>query len=180
MITIKFRVETFDNFGIKIGTDGAQFQTAANKYNYLGASQTCLRHGNAILRIKDGKLQRNDGIFKTDGRLNVEMGTIFGDISGVVSVKEGSSIATNDDTFIVLTGKQNTCYLPKPNASPTGKIYYVKNLSKRDECYVYGDSTKDYTMIPANDKTTKNYISIGRKSCMFINTGSYWVQFYCG
>ena len=186
LIIVEFTVETYDQRGIQIGTDGATFQNAADKYGYFGANEICMRNGNSLLRLKNGYIERNDRIFDNT-RSNTEMGgTLFGDISGVVNTTVTASksyTATKNDTFIVMTytgsGDRNV-YLPKPNAAPVGKIIYIKSLYNAACNVMSGTSNNDKYIIEADDHNAKRSQNIGRNACMFMNTGSYWIHFYCG
>ena len=186
ILKVEFNIETWDQRGIKIGTDGAIFQNAADRYGYFGAEQICMRNGSSILRLKDGYIERNDRLFTNSGRNGTEMGgTLFGDVSGVVNTtvvtKTRSYDVTDHDTFIVMASSQkgdNSVYLKAPNNAPTGRIIYIKNIANGDRCNVY-TSGGNY-LIWADQKNGASYHNIGRAASMFINTGSYWVHFYCG
>ena len=186
ILKVEFNIETWDQRGIKIGTDGAIFQNAADRYGYFGDEQICMRNGSSILRLKDGYIERNDGLFTNSGRNGTEMGgTLFGDVSGVVNTtvvtNTRSYYVTDHDTFIVMASSQsgdNNVYLKAPNSAPTGRIIYVKNIASGDRCNVY-TSGGNY-LIWADEKNGASYHNIGRAASMFINTGSYWVHFYCG
>ena len=185
---ISGRVNYVSGSGVLVGKDGLIVSSSSGDiYSWIKSDNVILRNGDAIFRIKDGHIQRNDGRFTAGGRYDTEMGgTIFGDISSVVPLKivnDTNYNVTNNDAFIVVStlyGDEETTrriYLPQPNRTPHGKIVYVKNISP-NPCVVTTSSSNQ--MMTAEDNSPVSQINIENKSRMFLCDGWEWIDFYCG
>lgn len=168
----------------KIASDGAVFASSTNQFNWFGSDQTLLRNGNAAIRLKDGRLQRN-----VLNNSNNTYSTTFADASTQLPydfVNSLTKIATLNDGVIIFSSvigtpdtEQRTLYLPRPSECP-GKIYYVKNIvGSNTKVYVNSASTTEPYFMASNSNSQYNNITINANSAIFISGVWTWIHFSC-
>lgn len=167
---------------IQISTDGAMLASSNVNYNWFGSDKTQLRNGAAAIRLKDGRLQRNE----SHGEDNY-WSDKFADISTLIPTEIVNGLtynASENDGLIVFStvlgssdSAERTLYLPNAIQSPTGKVYYIKNIVGNNTTLRVANN--GYIIGPGTSDESQSY-GIGNKSAFVINEGSSWVVFYCG
>ena len=164
----------------KIGSDGAVFANSREQYNWFGSDKTVIANNgtkvqvdntSAIIQKGNSELKVDStGIWKKQSNAYVPLTTV--DVS---TGNAGSFFATRSG--LIVTNSNSTVYLPDPNATNRGMVYYIKSL---------GDGTKvkavsgGSVMVYANESSSRTSITIDSNASMFISTGSQWIHFYCG
>lgn len=159
---------------VKLGNDGLQVVNSSNKYCILGDSNYTLRQGNSTLSITNDYMRRS-------------IGSSTGDIGSIVKVKvctPGSSnnMYSPDDGLVIYSGSWGgdpVYYLPNPASTSAndGRVIYFKNLTGRN--LKFRTQTTDNVLIGNDSDTPTTEISVGKRSCMMICGGGYWI-FYLG
>ena len=169
----------------KVATDGAVFASSTTKYNWMGQDQTMIRNGNAAMRLKDGKIERN---VQTTSQLGA-YSNIFMDLTSTVPYTIINSLGytpTLNDAIIAFStvigetdSRERSLHLPHPSTC-AGKKYYVKNLvGSTTKVYISNGSLTDKLFIPHASNTAANTLSIDNHSVVLVSIGMYWLEFYC-
>lgn len=167
----------------KIAIDGGVFASSIDKYNWFGSDQTMLRNGASAIRLKDGRLQRNE-YNSVDPFYNDN----FMDLTTCVPVATVNALtynATLSDGMIVMSSvigqadtAQRIIYLPNP-INCAGKKFYVKNqVGNNTVIMVYNASSSDKYFIGHSSIALVNSLSIGNHAATFISDGFNWMEFY--
>lgn len=182
---------------MRIGKDAAIFQSAADKYAWLGGSDRSeIKYGDAKLTIRDGRIERSELLSTVDSSNNIVYSSAYtGDISSVVPTLKcqrwnGITLVGDRQTFVLMQNNSSTSDkyvgLPWPGTQPVGRIIYVKNIDVYSRnCYVRVNTSANNgswatgRIIERNSANAVDYVNIEYGSTMFINTGDYWVEFSC-
>lgn len=168
----------------KIATDGAVFSSSLDQYNWFGSDQTMIRNGASAIRLKDGKIQRNEY-----NSIHPYFNTNFSDISTTMPfciVNDLTYTATLNDGFITFNtvigqadSAQRILYLPNPSTC-AGKKYYIKNkVGSNTRVYVSGAASTDKHFIEHNTNVSSNNLAPDNHSTILISDGLHWMEFYC-
>ena len=159
---------------VKLGNDGLQVVNSSNKYCILGDSNYTLRQGNSTLSITNDYMRRS-------------IGSSTGDIGSIVKVKvctpgSNNNMYSPDDGLVIYSGSWGgdpVYYLPNPTSTNAndGRVIYFKNLTGRN--LKFRTQTTDNVLIGNDSDTPTTEITVGKRSCMMICGGGYWI-FYLG
>ena len=181
---VNFYVRTIQPSINKIATDGAVFASSTTKYNWFGSDQTMIRNGNSAIRLKDGKVERNQYSASAD-----TYSSTFMDLTTTIPYEIintlGYTPTLNDGIIAFSTvigesdSRERSLHLPNPTTC-AGKKYYVKNLvGSTTKVYISGGTASDRYFVQHASNTPVNSLSIDNHSVMLVSIGTYWIEFYC-
>ena len=174
----------------RIGIDGGVFAKDVDNYNWFGTDKTQFKRDGIVLSIEEDEIYRSSIRSNDSGDIRYD-DSLIADISTtipVMTVFGQSYTATAKDGLITFEysmgpdGNQRVLTLPNPRNIAVGKWFMIKNNVNNDTLVTspaIGSGSTNLIMPEDSITPVQNY-NCGNKSMKFVNSGWYWIAFYCG